>query len=252
MLPDSELEIQYMTWNDVDDRLSSGYRTAVFSVGATEQHGPHLPIATDTLLGIHIARAVAAELGDALVAPTIRPGYSPHHMDFPGTITLRQSTLSGLIVDYCTSLAAHGFELLVVISSHGGNNPIIKMAVQEAQSAIGERAIVIPITDLTGYYETDDDRREEGYHATRTETSCILSLTPELVQMERAQDWVNPISAEIKDVGALLGLRGTRHFSEQGTLGKPSSADAGLGRDVLRRMARGVAEQVRLIVRHAT
>lgn len=250
MLPHSELEIQHLTWTDVRDRLESGFTTAVFSVGAIEQHGPHMPIVVDTLLGIAIARGVARELGNALVAPTIRPGYSPHHMDFPGTITLRHSTLTAIIIDYCTSLAAHGFETLVVISSHGGNTSTVKMAAQEAQEAVGDRADVVPITNLMAYYDTEYNRANEGYHATRIETSLVLSLTPDLVHMERARDWTNPIEPGIKDVGALLGMRPVKHFSPDGTMGLPTTAKAEIGEEVLAQMSKGVAEQVLAVLSH--
>jgi creatinine amidohydrolase len=249
MLPHSELEIQYLTWQDVRDRLAGGYRTIVFSVGSIEQHGPHLPIVVDALLGTVVARLVAAELGNALVAPTIRPGYSPHHMDFPGTITLRRSTIAAIIVDYCTSLATHGFETIVVISSHGGNTTSVMWGVQEALESVGEGVVIIPITNLMGYYQGKYDPHEEGYHATHIETSMVLSLTPELVHMERATDWTNPVSRQIREVGPLLGLRGTKHFAPDGTMGKPSGAEPTLGEEVLAQMARNIAEQVRLILR---
>ena len=250
MLPHSELEIQHLTWTDVRDRLENGYNTVVFSAGAIEQHGPHMPITVDALLGTAIARGVASELGNALVAPTIRPGYSPHHMDFPGTITLRHSTLTAIIVDYCTSLASHGFETLVVISSHGGNTSTVNMAAQEAQAAIGDRADVVPITNLMAYYDSEYDRTNEGYHATRIETSLVLSLAPELVHMERANDWTNPIDSGIKDVGALLGMRPVKHFAPDGTMGLPTTAKAEIGEEVLAQMSKGVAEQVRAILSH--
>jgi creatinine amidohydrolase len=247
MLPYSELELQHLTWTDVTDRLAGGYRTVVFAAGATEQHGPHMPLAVDALLGTAIARRVATALGNALVAPTIRPGFSPHHMDFPGTLTLRQSTLTAIIVDYCTSLAVHGFDTLVVLSSHGGNNAIVKMAAQEAQAAVGEHVAVIPVTDLMSYWGQPYDRRLEGYHATRLETSCVLSVRPDLVHMERARDWDNPIPPDVRDVSALLGLRPVKFFAPDGTMGLPTGADAELGNSVLDAIGRNVAAQVNLI-----
>lgn len=245
-----ELAIERMTWTDVQQRLAQGFRTAVFAVGATEQHGPHLPIATDALLGTAIACGVAAELGNALVAPSVRPGYSPHHMGFPGSLTLRRSTVAAIIVDYCTSLVAHGFETIVVISSHGGNTTSVSWGVQEAQDAVGSRVNVIPITSVMNYYEGDYDRYEEGYHATRIETSCVLSLAPELVHMDRARDWVNPVDRQVKERGVLWGLRGVKYFAPDGTMGKPTTASPELGAEVLDRMARNIADQVRRILRH--
>jgi creatinine amidohydrolase len=246
----SDLEIQYLTWEDVRDRLAAGYRTVVFAVGATEQHGPQLPIGTDDLRGTAAARLVAEELGNTLVAPTIRPGHSPEMMDFPGTITLRDSTLAAIIVDYCTSLVAHGFETLVVMSAHGGNNAIIQMAAYEAQQAVGKRAVVIPITDFIGYYDSGYDKHKEGYHGGRMETSFMLSLAPELVHMDRVKEWTNPVSREIKDVGALLRLAGIKHFAPYGAPGHAAAADAKVGEEALRQIARNMADQVRLVLSH--
>ena len=243
-----ELRMERMSWTEIQDWVGRGFKTVVFSAGAIEQHGPHMSIATDTLLGTTTACGVAASLDDALVAPTIRPGYSPHHMDFPGTITLRHSTLTAIIVDYCTSLASHGFETLVVISSHGGNTSTVKMAAQEAQARIGDRADVVPVTNLMAYYNSEYDRADEGYHATRIETSLVLSLTPDLVHMERANDWTNPIDAGIKDVGALLGMRPVRYFAPDGTMGKPVDANSELGRESIEYICRNIARQVRAML----
>src|SRR5690348_8872606 len=151
------VEIEKLSWSDVRQRLDDDWTTAVFSVGAIEQHGPHLPTMTDSLLGGDIAARVAAELGKALVAPTIRPGNSPASMAFAGTTTLRLGTISALIVDYCTSLARHGFKELVVISSHGGNTSVVKSGSQEAQVAVGEEVDVIAITNLMGYLDPSFD-----------------------------------------------------------------------------------------------
>ena len=243
-----ELRMEHMSWTEIRDWMGRDFKTVVFSAGATEQHGPHMSIATDTLLGTATACGVAASLGDALVAPTIRPGYSPHHMDFPGTITLRHSTLTAIIVDYCTSLASHGFETLVVISSHGGNTSTVKMAAQEAQAAIGDRANVVPITNVIGYYRPDYDRREAGYHATHLETSRVMAIAPDLVHMERANDWTNPIDAGIKDVGALLGMRPVKHFAPDGTMGKPVGANRDLGRESIEYICKNIARQVRAML----
>ena len=252
-LPDTELEIEYMTWEDVRARLEDGYGTAVFAVGATEQHGPHLPIATDTIQGWATAVGVARKLGKALVAPTIRPGLSPYHMGFPGTITLRHETLASLIVDYCTSLSAHGFTTLVVLSAHGGNHDTVRVACSEARSRIPEEVRIVPICDLPSYGADPAaarDPRDGGGHADRGETSRMLHLAPDLVHMERARDWVNPFSPDVREVGSLLAQASTRHFAPDGTMGLPTSASAELGREILERRVDNVSKQVRLFLEH--
>lgn len=248
--PHLELYMEYMSWTDIRDLIQEGYRTVVFSVGATEQHGPHMPIATDSLLGTATALGVAAELGNSLVAPTIRPGFSPHHMDFPGTITLRHSTLSALIVDYCTSLATHGFEVIIIISSHGGNTNTVKLAAHHAQEMIKETAIAIPITDVIGYWRPEYNRRIEGYHATHLEASRVMAIASDLVVMDRARDWSNPISEDIKDVGTLLGLRPVKFFAPDGTMGRPSGANIELGEESINYICQNIAQQIRIILNH--
>ena len=252
-VPDLALEIEYLTWTDVRDRIEEGYRTAVFAVGATEQHGPHLPIATDAIQGWATALGVARKLGKTLVAPTIRPGLSPHHMDFPGTLTLRHETLANLIIDYCTSLAAHGFTTVIVISAHGGNHDSVRIACREARDRVPDTTRIVPITELLAY-STDPlapkDPRDVGYHADRGETSRMLHLAPDLVHMERARDWTNPFSPNEREVGPLLAQASTRHFAPDGTMGLPSSASAELGRQILERRVDSIAKQVRTFLAH--
>jgi len=110
-----------MTWPEVESALESGTRTAVVAVGSIEQHGPHLPVRMDPMNGDELARRMAVKLGDALAAPTIWPGCSGHHMDFPGTITVPPETLADTIRAYCRSLDGHGFEHVVLVPAVGRN-----------------------------------------------------------------------------------------------------------------------------------
>jgi creatinine amidohydrolase len=79
-----DVRLAEITWPEVETALDEGRRTAVVTVGSIEQHGPHLPLSTDTLYGDELAARIATRLGDALAAPAIRPGCSGHHMAFPG------------------------------------------------------------------------------------------------------------------------------------------------------------------------
>jgi creatinine amidohydrolase len=75
------------TWSEIESAIDNGTRTAIVSVGSVEQHGPHLPLIVDTLIGDELSRRIAEKLGDTFAAPTIRPGCSGHHMEFSGSIT---------------------------------------------------------------------------------------------------------------------------------------------------------------------
>lgn len=88
---------------------------------SNEQHGPHLAENTDYIFGLEMCRAVAEKMGDALVAPVIRPGLSQHHMRHPGSLTLRPETFRMLVEDYVDCYVRHGFERIVLLASHGTN-----------------------------------------------------------------------------------------------------------------------------------
>src|SRR5919199_3176118 len=106
----AELLLERMTWPEIAEAINSGLTTAIVVAASSEQHGPHLPEATDALLGEALAVRLAERLGDALVAPVIRPGCSEHHMGFPGTITLPVDGLIMLLDSYVESLSRHGFD----------------------------------------------------------------------------------------------------------------------------------------------
>src|SRR5690242_6752687 len=114
------LELDTLTWPEVREQIAAGRDTVVIAFGATEQHGPHLPLATDALLGDRLARLVADRL-DAFLAPTVRLGVSAHHLGFPGTLSVSEETFAGIVGDLVRSLAAGGFARAVLVPTHGGN-----------------------------------------------------------------------------------------------------------------------------------
>ncbi len=105
--------------------VDCGYNTVLQMVGSVEQHGPHLPTGTDTILGYAWGEAIARRVGRTLVAPVIRPGLSTHHEGFPGTVSIDEPTLAALVGQSCRSWALSGFARIVLLCSHGGNWPVI-------------------------------------------------------------------------------------------------------------------------------
>jgi creatinine amidohydrolase len=188
-----EIWIERMTWTDVKAAMAAGKRRVLVIVGATEQHGPHLPIGTDTFLGHAMAERIARKLGDTLVAPVIPVGYSAGHMPMPGTITLSQETLSQVIVETCESLAHHGFDEIVILSSHGGNFRAIERVLGDLRDRVKPTRL-LAATSVEPWLERNKRLAEEqgldpvraGVHAALNETSQMLAYKPELVKMERA------------------------------------------------------------------
>src|SRR5947208_7067498 len=98
------IELDKLTWPEVREQLEAGRKTVVMALGATEQHGRHMPLATDALLGDHLAAELADRL-DGFVAPTVRVGCSSHHLAFPGTLSVADETFHSIVADLVSSLA---------------------------------------------------------------------------------------------------------------------------------------------------
>ena len=109
------LRMDEMNWVDIKQVINDGLKTVVIGVGSTEQHGPHLPTQTDALIADVLVNLIAQKLEKSLQAQTIRVGCSDHHLPFPGTISLKQSTSRVIIHDYIESFHRHGFENIVFV-----------------------------------------------------------------------------------------------------------------------------------------
>ena len=117
-----------MIWNETRDAAAAG-RVAVLPVATHEDHGPHLPVDTDVVLCHGICeRAVARIPEEAVLAPPVTHGYSPHHMDFHGTLTITWDTFIRYVKDVCCSLAHHGFKRILIVNGHGSNTSPLDLA----------------------------------------------------------------------------------------------------------------------------
>ncbi|MHA1168521.1 MAG: creatininase family protein [Candidatus Hodarchaeales archaeon] len=228
------IRIEEMNWPDIKEALEKGFTTVIVGIGSNEQHGPHLPTCTDALTGDIISNMIASRLGKTLQAPTINVGCSDHHMPFPGTISLRRSTLQALIHDYANSLVRHGFSRIIFIPSHGGNF----VPLQEVTTVLQEEhsdVEIISMTDLAEFIDVLNavsskfgvTSEEAGAHAGETETSIMLALKGELVKKERFQTgYTGPMGSEETQ---LLFEDGMPALSSIGVLGDPVKATAEKG-----------------------
>jgi creatinine amidohydrolase len=239
-----------LTWPEIGAALAAGWDTVVAAVGSIEQHGPHLPLLTDTLIGEGLAAATVARLDRALQGPTIPFGCSEHHMAFPGTISLDKEPFKALVKEYARSLARHGFRLVCLVPSHGGNFGPLRETVDELGGRIGETRVVA-FDDLGGFLEVmyasqlpfDVTPARAGAHAGNTETALVLDLRPDLVLPDRAEEgYVGPFGPEEQ---ALIFREGLKALTANGILGDARGADAERGRACLDALADHLAAWVR-------
>ncbi len=185
-------------------------------LGSTEQHGPHLPLSTDTDIAVAIADEAAARDRRLRVAPPLPYGASGEHQTFPGTISIGQDATQLVLLELGRSALLH-FDRVVVVSAHGGNAEPVGRAVRQ-------------LVDEGHRVSAWSPRWMGDLHAGRTETSLMLSIRPELVHIDRAERGdVRPLD----ELLPLLRSAGVRSVSPNGVLGDPAGATPEEGRRLL-------------------
>jgi mycofactocin system creatininase family protein len=222
-----------MTWPDVAQAVANGMTTVILPLGATEQHGPHLPLGTDTFRAEALAERLASTLPDALVAPALPIGCSDEHSGFAGLLSLDHATLAGVIVDCARRMAAWRVRRLVLLSAHGGNGQALELAAARLSEELpGLQVLVLgsstTVSDaLLAVAEAEGISGEAvGLHAGDGETSEMLCLRPDLVHMERI---VPGYAGPMAEVMPRLLEAGLRPVTPTGTLGEASRADGSRG-----------------------
>ncbi len=209
----------------VMERLYEKYKLkALLPVGSIEQHGPQLPLGTDTIICENVCKAVAYGRNDILLLPTIPYGQSELHMGFQGTITVSHKTLVSLVNDIGYSLDRQGIKRFIIANGHGGNSNPLYQAVSELQDE--RRGMEISFVDCDMMI-TENRRGEFIGHANDFETSILLYLKPELVDMSKAcKELINP-PRNITDL---------KKYSNSGVWGDPTNATAEKGEEYFRMM----------------
>ena len=215
----------------------------VLNIGAIEQHGAHLPLVTDALIGRHFTGLVDDVLGDdVLILPQVAICCSEHHMSFAGSLTLTHETMLAYVSDVLSSVIAHGFTNIILFNSHGGNLAIGQVIMEK----LGHRYPDVDFFMLTWWKLAPEALRalqESEFggvgHACEFETSMLLHIAPELVDLDAAQDTPLQTSFTWADADLLTGSRGSHQRSmaeltaHTGVFGAPSYATADKGKKII-------------------
>ncbi len=184
---EKEVWLQNMTWEDVKQKTAESKGTIILPIGSTEQHGPHLPVGTDTMVANSVAEAAALKAG-VLVAPPLWFGWSPHHLVLPGTITIRAEVLIEVAYDMIKSLYSHDFDKFILLNGHRIVNVAwMQIAAERAKRKLGIKVVIFDPAYMSKEFTDDMDWGEVG-HAEEIEGSHMWYCYPDLVKMERARD----------------------------------------------------------------
>ncbi len=203
------MDLGATTWTDVNAPI------VVVPVGSCEQHGPHLPLHTDTTIASALARALAGHRTDCVVAPPIGVSASGEHAGFPGTLSIGTTVMADVVVELARSADWAGG--VVFVNGHGGNHAAMQRAADVFERE--RRRVLIWWPRLPG----------ADPHAGRTETSLMLGLAPHEVWRERGEAGPVPTMSELE-------RHGVRALSQNGVLGDPAGADAAEGADLLEQL----------------
>jgi len=239
-----EIILTRMTWEDVKKCVTEKSIVLV-PVGSIEEHGPHLPLLTDSIIVEEVvketAKRVIKEGIPTLVAPTIAFGYSSRDvMKFPGTIALRIDTFIDLVFDYLTSLIHHGLRRILVVNSHGQNYGALRVVARKIYEKTSVPIAIVPLCTLLAREVIMKYRKSDLggiLHAGEVETSVMLYLEKELVKLEKVSREVTVPPSPI--LGGDAMLRGKIFLttwsywrSEKGILGDPTVAREEFGKVV--------------------
>lgn len=238
------VRIEDMTWPELAARIKAGATTVLLPIGGIEQNGPAMAFAKHNRIVVAAADAIALEAGNTLVAPLVpfspAGGIAPRsvHMQWPGTISLRESTLNAVLEDEVSSLAVAGFTRIALLGDHGGSQPVQEALVKRLNATLASRGV--QLIHLSRYYEPASladrlkalgaDPADAGDHAGLVDTSELLSVAPGLIRNDRLspESWAP-----------------YRTAPGPGSSGRPDKASAELGRGLLKQRIEAAVQQLR-------
>ena len=205
--------LEEMSWPEIEAGLKQT-KTVILPVGATEEHGPHLPTITDTIQAMEVARAVA-DRKNVFLAPPLHYGVCRSTRGFPGTITVSHDALRAFVKDLLISFTDSGFANVMILTGHAGGQHMA--ALEEAcQMAVEERDFRVSLVSLFDFIDASAVQTPHDGHAGEMETSLMMVIRKDLVKGKPAEHF--PVRPRF------LIMKNVRHLMGNGVMGNPEPA----------------------------
>jgi creatinine amidohydrolase len=239
----SSVLLEDLTWMEAEKALKR-YEVVMISLGArTKEHGPHLLLKNDYVMAEYLKRRVMEEVPVA-VLPTLQYGYYPSFLEYPGSVSLAAETFKNLVKDICRSMKGYGVKKFYVLNTGVSTLHPLEQTAQE----LAAEGILLAFTNILEVDEKVPEgllKQEGGTHADEGETSMMLYLAPETVDMSKA---VKDYDARPNRRGLTRDPEGAGHYSPTGIWGDPTMADREKGRILVETAVAEIAAQIRALI----
>ena len=246
-IPDSR-NFAYLTWKQVD-ALPRESTLLILPTAAIEQHGHHLPLATDTLINNLLLGKALDLIPDNLpiyALPPICYGKSNEHIGFPGTLSVSASTFMAMIRDLGASITAGGFQKVALFNTHGGNTSLVDVMARDLRAEFGLRTFSLFGSPGATFDTVSPQERTYGFHAGEIETAYLLYGTPDLVHTDQyTSNYIARVDHPelLKPEGSSANFAWlTRDIAPSGVMGDPTAATAANGEKWINEAAAKIAE----------
>jgi len=234
--------LEKLTWIEAEKAFKK-YNMVVIPLGArTKEHGPHLPLNNDWIMAEYLTRRVAERV-PAIILPTLQYGYYPSFLEYPGSVSLSLETSKNMIKEICSTLSRYGIKKFYVLNT--GISTLY--ALKPAQKELEERGVTLQYTDL---HEVDGGielEQEGGTHADESETSMMLYIKPEIVDMAKAVKDYNPLNGGGLTRGQQNKKAGV--YSESGIYGDPTLATADKGKIIVESLVQHIVKEIETLIK---
>jgi len=254
-IPD-ERNFAYLNWKQVD-ALPRETTLLILPTAAIEQHGHHLPLATDTLINNlllgHALRKLPPEM-PVFALPPVHYGKSNEHLGFPGTLSVSATTFMAVVRDIGASLAAAGFKRLALYNTHGGNTSLVDVMARDLRAEFGLRTFTLHGSGGVAFEGLSAQERAYGFHAGEVETAFLLASVPELVDESAytanyIADAAKPELLKPENSAANFAWL-TRDIAASGVMGDPRPATAKNGTRWIEEAATRLAAALEVMVKY--